>query len=488
MTRETRIGIVMVLLLVGVFGFLVYKRMSRPGEILAKAETTVEEDEDSSEDDIDPPAKSQAFSEEDDEPAILPVAAQQRQIPREEPESDSDPFGGQETASTPTRPQSKLPTMIPEPEEDVEVVADSSDTFDEPSESPAMDNSPSFGASEPETDGSDPFGGAADSQPEMEVVESSPPPALTTRTTPAIETSAQEELEDFAAEEPVMKTLPANTTPPAKQPSLPSFVAEEEEEETVSVRARTELPEQALDFGDMETEVTETETAAETFDPQPQEASFAPQETVSEETAPPTAVPQILFDDSTDADRYGDYEPIDFSSADNGSSTKKTITGNRHVVQAGENFWSISQKKYGTGKYFQALAIHNHQHIPDPSKMKPGIEVLLPSAEELERRYAAHIQQGQNGPKEPAAAAGSASTPGEFLVGNDGRPLYRVGTGDTLSGIAQRYLGRARRWEQLLEMNRDVLKDGNSLKVGAMLRLPNDAAQLKLSNQPRDFR
>jgi nucleoid-associated protein YgaU len=483
MTRETRIGIVMVLLLVGVFGFLVYKRMSRPGENLAQVSASADEQDPSADPDLS--ESTQAFPEDEDEPEILPVAAQQRPLPQEVPDNESDPFD--EPESTPARSPAKLPTTIPEPDEEFDAVADS---FDEPAESRALDRSPSFGAAEPESDGSDHFGSAADSQTEMEVVETKPP-ALTPPAKPAIKTSEpEEEFEDFAAEEPVAKTLPAvQTPPPAKQPSLPSFGdAEEDEEEMVSVKARTELPEQALDFGDMETEVAATEDAADSFDSQPQDSSFAPPETVLEESAPLAAVPQILFDDDADDDRYGDYEPVDFSSADHGGAVKKSIAGNRHVVQAGENLWSISQKKYGTGKYFQALAIHNHQHIPDPGKMKPGVEVLLPPAEELERRYAAHIHQGQGGPKEPAAAAGSASTPGEYLIGNDGRPLYRVGTGDTLSGIAQRYLGRARRWEQLLEMNRDVLKDGNSLKVGAVLRLPNDAVQLKLSNQPREFR
>ena len=35
MTREAKIGLMMVALLVGVFGFLLYKRIHRPPEILA---------------------------------------------------------------------------------------------------------------------------------------------------------------------------------------------------------------------------------------------------------------------------------------------------------------------------------------------------------------------------------------------------------------------------------------------------------------------
>ena len=35
MTRETKVGLMMVALLVGVFGFLLYKRIHRPAEMLA---------------------------------------------------------------------------------------------------------------------------------------------------------------------------------------------------------------------------------------------------------------------------------------------------------------------------------------------------------------------------------------------------------------------------------------------------------------------
>jgi nucleoid-associated protein YgaU len=55
-----------------------------------------------------------------------------------------------------------------------------------------------------------------------------------------------------------------------------------------------------------------------------------------------------------------------------------------------------------------------------------------------------------------------------------------VGKNDTLTGIAARHLGRSSRWVQVLGMNRDQLKDGNSLKIGMVLKLPQDASQVSV--------
>ena len=58
--------------------------------------------------------------------------------------------------------------------------------------------------------------------------------------------------------------------------------------------------------------------------------------------------------------------------------------------------------------------------------------------------------------------------------------MYRVGSTDTLSSIARNHLGRSSRWVQIYQMNRDILKDGNTLSVGATLKLPGDASQVQV--------
>jgi murein DD-endopeptidase MepM/ murein hydrolase activator NlpD len=55
----------------------------------------------------------------------------------------------------------------------------------------------------------------------------------------------------------------------------------------------------------------------------------------------------------------------------------------------------------------------------------------------------------------------------------DGTPIYVVQSGDTLSGIAGRYLGSIARFNEIYELNRDQLAGPHALKIGMRLKLPN---------------
>ena len=467
MTRETRIGIVMVLLMVGVFGFLVYKRAVRTSDTadLAKTEDMAEDESE----DVTMTRESGAFADDvGTEPEILPVADQTRPMPEAETGEMEDPFGSVVESRPAATPSSapRMPTMIPEDEE------------------PALESESGLVSGtaqsneEPGIDATDPFAGT------NEVVRQSPSPAARTSPSAALEFGATE-TGGVEAEQDTFVTETPEPRGPVKQP-VTQPVASLDEEPVVSIQSRATLPAETFDFT--------------TPEPEPEFRTVSPRASVPEPTAP-----ELMLDDS-DEDRFGGYQPEDLSEAFLDVSVRSAekshtaappldsfaapatspraagvIAGSKYVVQNGDNFWSISQKKYGTGRYFQALAAHNRQQIPDPARMKPGTEMTLPAAEELERRYPSLIPR--QGTTDSAPEAVAIAT-GEYLVGTDGQPRYRVGTGDTLSGIAQKYLGRSRRWEQILEMNRDVLKDGNTLKLGMVLRLPPDAARIQVSNQP----
>jgi nucleoid-associated protein YgaU len=78
--------------------------------------------------------------------------------------------------------------------------------------------------------------------------------------------------------------------------------------------------------------------------------------------------------------------------------------------------------------------------------------------------------------------------PSGFFVSAEGSPMYRITGQDTLSDIAKSHLGRSSRWVQILEMNRNVLRDGNELKIGTVLKLPADASRVQVVGTPRQFR
>jgi LysM repeat protein len=69
-------------------------------------------------------------------------------------------------------------------------------------------------------------------------------------------------------------------------------------------------------------------------------------------------------------------------------------------------------------------------------------------------------------PAAPAAAAKSAA------VTQAVERLHLVVPGDTLSGLAKTYYGKAGLYMKIFEANRDQLKDPNLIKVGQKLKIP----------------
>jgi nucleoid-associated protein YgaU len=58
---------------------------------------------------------------------------------------------------------------------------------------------------------------------------------------------------------------------------------------------------------------------------------------------------------------------------------------------------------------------------------------------------------------------------------------HKIGDGDTLSGIAAKYLGRADRYLEIYNANRDVLRSPDLLPIGKTLKIPNeDKAEMTL--------
>ena len=141
------------------------------------------------------------------------------------------------------------------------------------------------------------------------------------------------------------------------------------------------------------------------------------------------------------------------------------------TVQAGENYYTISKRVYGTIRYFSALAVFNQHRIPDPKKMRPGMKVLTPPSELLEERYPELFVDSR--PKERPTS--------RFIIQNDGSAWYQVGENETLSEISERYLGRSARWIEIYRLNQSLLKDPNKLKPGITLALPDDAVEVNIS-------
>jgi nucleoid-associated protein YgaU len=136
-------------------------------------------------------------------------------------------------------------------------------------------------------------------------------------------------------------------------------------------------------------------------------------------------------------------------------------------VQPNDNYWTISAKVYGTGAYFRALAEHNRAKAARPDRLQPGLVISTPPAAQLEQTYPDLC------PKPNHREAARVRTGPISTAGLSGGRTYTVQEGDTLVIIARNELGKASRWGEIYELNREALgKDFNYLTPGMQLALP----------------
>jgi nucleoid-associated protein YgaU len=154
----------------------------------------------------------------------------------------------------------------------------------------------------------------------------------------------------------------------------------------------------------------------------------------------------------------------------------------KYEVQPNDSFWTISEKVYQTGSYFKALAEENRAAGIDENNLKPGQLVSIPPRAQLEKSY----------PDLCPKSGRNETLPNRFSTASNRNPyrsgrIYTVAEGDTLFNIARYELGKASRWAEIYEMNRDLLgNDYNYLKPGTQLTLPANEKTDVLTRQPRE--
>jgi nucleoid-associated protein YgaU len=188
------------------------------------------------------------------------------------------------------------------------------------------------------------------------------------------------------------------------------------------------------------------------------------------------------------------------------ADSRLNASAKSYVVKEGDSFWSISARQYGTGKYFRALEDFNRHRLAAYEDgriiLRPGIEILLPDLTALRSKSATPKQTSSSVASERDGfrrnQGGSISYERDSVDSRDDRDTasddreaqsggartYRVQDGDTLSMIAQRELGTSKRWQEIYELNRRVLDDKVTIKVGMELKLPAARPVEKLVDRP----
>lgn len=197
-----------------------------------------------------------------------------------------------------------------------------------------------------------------------------------------------------------------------------------------------------------------------------------------------------------------------------------------HVVQRGENFWTISRLYYGYGRFWKALWAANKATVPFPEAITINQTIRIPPPEALdpslivpERSPGATASQDTNPRSNASPTSGSTlrrasratskaaaaasrgeveielptsdpfarrrdSAPPDFADDEEAvaaepspprRTRYKVRPYETLRSIARDTLGDSRRDGELLDLNSKVIDDPAHLIPGQVIELPADA-------------
>lgn len=139
-----------------------------------------------------------------------------------------------------------------------------------------------------------------------------------------------------------------------------------------------------------------------------------------------------------------------------------------HRVVAGDSLWRIAESYYGDAQLHKALAEYNKDRLNSDGQPRAGATLRIPpralllDAPQPEPVVVSTPNTRPNAqPNSPTNDRKPAAAPREYVVKK----------GDTLSQIAQRELGSARRWQEIMELN-TKLKKPEDIWVGMKLKLP----------------
>ncbi len=173
---------------------------------------------------------------------------------------------------------------------------------------------------------------------------------------------------------------------------------------------------------------------------------------------------------------------INHAALGGGNSVAEAVARNKgsYTILPGDSYWTISEKLYGTGGYFRALAEHNREKFPRENQLLVGETIAAPSAEQLTANYPSLCPKP--GHREIAAERARILNTSTRVAG--GR-TYSVQEGDNLFDIAKFELGKAARWVEIYELNREVLgKQLDYLTPGMQLVLPDDRPSGTITERP----
>lgn len=143
-----------------------------------------------------------------------------------------------------------------------------------------------------------------------------------------------------------------------------------------------------------------------------------------------------------------------------------------HVVARNETLWGIAQRYYGDGAQHTRISEANKGRLGKGNSLYVGARLIIPGATRVaESSAGASGAPGRSTAQAPAAAP---RTPDRAPPASSARAsaerIHVVQKGETLGAIAARELGSARRWPEIVKLNK--IDDPDNVPAGVRLRLP----------------
>jgi nucleoid-associated protein YgaU len=169
--------------------------------------------------------------------------------------------------------------------------------------------------------------------------------------------------------------------------------------------------------------------------------------------------------------------------ASNNAVEPLTVENGKYTVQPNDSLWTVSEKVYGTGRYFKAIYEHNRARLPHADRLAVGTVIAVPPVALLEQNYPALCpKQRKSALVKPRTIEASTR---QRIAGSN---VYVVEEGDTLFDIARYELGKASRWAEIYDLNRAALgEDFDYLQPGTELAMPPKSQERDSITRQRDM-
>lgn len=131
-----------------------------------------------------------------------------------------------------------------------------------------------------------------------------------------------------------------------------------------------------------------------------------------------------------------------------------------YTVKEGDTLYGLCKQFYGSGGLYEQLARFNGDAVPASGQIRKGMTLWIPSREVLDGRAPSKP------PKTTSQPPADRAKPSVKTVS------YTIREDDRLWDIAKEHLGKGHRWPEIVELNKDIIKNPNVLPVGKTIRIP----------------